>query len=390
MPLRIFPSTKSTSTIFLRPPISTSYLSRRSTIFSTCSVVIVFSSLINSMRSELRVIFRSSFIQRGVRTVRSTWATRWRTRRQKTADSGARRLKQDPGARWTPRISRSITSGASCRRTPESELSFRSFSGLSDCQIVDSHLPLERLRAVKTPDELALIREASDRVVEAMLTTFAHCCPGITKRDVTARLRQEELNRGLNFDYCLITAGSGPNRAPSDQVINSGDIISLDSGGRYGGYIGDLCRMGIAGRPDAELDDLLGWVEAVQQAARTPIRSGMLGKEIFAAVKDVLSSSPHSANTHFVAHGVGVIGHEAPRLSDRGPVTYPAYDANLPLQAGMVLSIETTLMHPRRGFIKLEDTVAVTETGWDAFGDKGRGWNCGDPPMMSPGPDQHQ
>src|SRR5258707_1019739 len=175
-----------------------------------------------------------------------------------------------------------------------------------------------------------------------------------------------------------------------DQVINSGDIISLDSGGRYGGYIGDLCRMGIAGRPDAELDDSLGWVEAVQQAARTPIRSGMLGKEIFAAVKDVLSSSPHSANTHFVAHGVGVIGHEAPRLSDRGPVTYPAYDANLPLQAGMVLSIETTLMHPRRGFIKLEDTVAVTETGWDAFGDKGRGWNCGDPPMMSPGPDQHQ
>jgi hypothetical protein len=47
-------------------------------------------------------------------------------------------------------------------------------------------------------------------------------------------------------------------------------------------------------------------------------------------------------------------------------------------------------MHPRRGFIKLEDTVAVTETGWDAFGDKGRGWNCGDPPMMSPDPDQQQ
>jgi Xaa-Pro aminopeptidase len=68
----------------------------------------------------------------------------------------------------------------------------------------------------------------------------------------------------------------------------------------------------------------------------------------------------------------------------------PGYDMDRPLQAGMVLSIETTLMHPRRGFIKLEDTVAVTETGWDAFGDKGRGWNCGEPPMMSPGPDQQQ
>jgi Xaa-Pro aminopeptidase len=41
----------------------------------------------------------------------------------------------------------------------------------------------------------------------------------------------------------------------------------------------------------------------------------------------------------------------------------------------MVISIETTLAHPRRGFIKLEDTVAVTDGGWEAFGDRGRGWN---------------
>jgi Xaa-Pro aminopeptidase len=43
----------------------------------------------------------------------------------------------------------------------------------------------------------------------------------------------------------------------------------------------------------------------------------------------------------------------------------------------MVLSIETTLPHPRRGFIKLEDTLVVTKDGWEAFGDGGRGWNRG-------------
>ena len=42
-----------------------------------------------------------------------------------------------------------------------------------------------------------------------------------------------------------------------------------------------------------------------------------------------------------------------------------------------VLSIETTLPHPRRGFIKLEDTVVVTTTGGRGFGDRGRGWNRG-------------
>jgi Xaa-Pro dipeptidase len=41
----------------------------------------------------------------------------------------------------------------------------------------------------------------------------------------------------------------------------------------------------------------------------------------------------------------------------------------------MVLSVETTLLHPARGFIKLEDTVVVTETGYEPLGDAGRGWN---------------
>lgn len=241
--------------------------------------------------------------------------------------------------------------------------------------IVEAHLPLERLRAVKRPDELALIREASERVVDAMLATFAQMRPGMTKRDVSELLRTEEHARGLSFDYCLITAGNGFNRAPSDQRIAPGDVISLDSGGSYGGYFGDLCRMGTVGAPDPELEDLLGSIEAIQQAARAPIRPGTPGDAIFAAVADLLAASPNRAHTQFVAHGMGIIGHEAPRLSDRGPVTYPAYDAALPLREGMVLSIETTLMHPRRGYIKLEDTLAVTETGWVAFGDGGRGWN---------------
>jgi len=245
-----------------------------------------------------------------------------------------------------------------------------------DRNLIDAHLPLERLRAVKRPDELALIEQASERVVAAMVATFAQLRPGMTKWELSDTLRREEFARGLDFDYCLLTAGSGFNRAPSGAVIAAGDIVSLDSGGSYGGYFGDLCRMGIAGEPDPELEALLGWVEAIQQAARRPIRAGAPGWAIFAAAHEVLDASPDAEHAHFVAHGMGIIGHEAPRLSDRGPVTYPAHDAELPLQAGMVLSIETTLKHPRRGYIKLEDTLAVTATGWTAFGDGGRGWNA--------------
>jgi Xaa-Pro aminopeptidase len=41
----------------------------------------------------------------------------------------------------------------------------------------------------------------------------------------------------------------------------------------------------------------------------------------------------------------------------------------------MVISIETAVLHPKRGFIKLEDTVAVTDGGWEGFGDSSRSWN---------------
>jgi Xaa-Pro aminopeptidase len=247
--------------------------------------------------------------------------------------------------------------------------------GLEGYEFVDAQFPLERLRARKTPHELKLLRESSEHVVAAMLDTFRSCADGMTKNEIVETLRRNEVNRGLTFEYCLITAGTSQNRAPSDQQLKRGDILSLDSGGNYQGYIGDLCRMGILGEPDSELEDLLGFIEEVQQLARKPIKSGTRGGEIFAVADARVDQSPHKSYIEFLAHGMGLVSHEAPRLTSTGPVPYSAYDADRPLEAGMVVSIETTMKHPKRGFIKLEDTVAVTEHGHEGFGDKGRGWN---------------
>jgi Xaa-Pro aminopeptidase len=246
-------------------------------------------------------------------------------------------------------------------------------NGLSHCQIVDAYFPLERLRACKTKAELTQLREASERVVASMLAVFDGCAPGQTKNELVDRLRREETGRSLTFEYCLITAGTNLNRAPSDQRLEAGDILSLDSGGNYKGYVGDLCRMGILGEPDAELVDLLGAVEEIQQRARGPIRRGAVGTEIFAATQELVDGSAHRAYLEFTAHGMGLISHEAPRLVSNE--SYEGYDATRPLEAGMVISIETTMRHPKRGFIKLEDTVVVTEGGCEGLGDQGRGWN---------------
>ena len=246
-----------------------------------------------------------------------------------------------------------------------------------DAELVDALPLLERLRAVKTGKELAVLRSASEKVVSAMLAVIGAHGPGATKRELVEALRRAEVDRGLTFEYCLITAGASLNRAPSDQKLERGDILSLDSGGNYRGYIGDVCRMGVLGEPDAELIDLLAVVDQVQQAAMRRVQAGALGQEVYEGAESVLAATPERAHMEFVAHGMGLITHEVPHLTDRGPVPYPAADAALPLEAGMVLSIETTLQHKRRGFIKLEDTVAVTADGFEMMGGQGRGWNRG-------------
>ncbi len=244
-----------------------------------------------------------------------------------------------------------------------------------DADWVDGLYVLERQRAKKSLEELLKLKVASEAVLASMQAVIANHGPGATKNDVVEALRREETNRGLTFEYCLITCGTSLNRAPSDQVWGKGEIMSIDSGGNNHGYIGDICRMAIQGEPDAELVDMLGEIETVQRAAMKPVRAGVMGGEIYAAAEPLRSKSKHHNHLDFLAHGMGLVSHEAPRLTSHGPVPYPEDYATMPLESGMVVSVETTLLHSTRGFIKLEDTMVVTDSGHEIYGEGARGWN---------------
>ncbi len=249
--------------------------------------------------------------------------------------------------------------------------------GLGAPKLVDATGMLERMRAVKTPQELEKLRTASELITDSMLAVFASMGEGSTKQEIVGALRREETNRGLQFEYALLTLGSSHNRAVSPQGWRKGEVLSLDSGGNYQGYIGDLCRMAVLGEPDAELRDLLDQIETVQQAAISKAEPGTLGGDLIAHAESALKALPSAKFTDFFAHGMGLITHEMPFLMTNHPVAYEGVDAARPLKAGMVISVETTMLHPSRGFIKLEDTVAIHKEGPELMGNRGRGWNLG-------------
>ncbi len=88
-------------------------------------------------------------------------------------------------------------------------------------------------------------------------------------------------------------------------------MLSLDSGGNYHGYIGDLARMAVLGEPDAELRDCLAEIEAVQRAAFAAVRPGALGGDIYVAAERQLAQITQRDCTDFLAHGMGLVSHEA-------------------------------------------------------------------------------
>ena len=249
---------------------------------------------------------------------------------------------------------------------------------LPGLRVVEATGVLEALRTVKRPEELVLLREAAEAIVAAMAAAVATAGPGTTKRELAERLREGEELRGVAFDYCLTTMGTSMNRAPSDQAWLPGEVLSLDSGGERDGYIGDQCRMAVLGAPSAEADAVLEDVRAIQDAARAAIGPGRLGREIVEAADEQRRASSYADVIDVVAHGMGLVTHEPPRLDPAAPPRRAATHHDRPLEAGMVLSIETTARVGGAGFVKLEDTVAVTHDGWEAFGDDHRDWMVAD------------
>jgi Xaa-Pro aminopeptidase len=246
---------------------------------------------------------------------------------------------------------------------------------LPDVTFVEALPILEELRAVKTKQELDYLKTGAAAIVDSMLAAFQSAKAGITEAELVEQLRLEQTHRGLEFDYALITTGLTYGRAPSNRRWNPGEVLSLDTAGYCHGYLADMARMAVMGQPTSLMRELFTEIRFVQDQTRVSIAPGRTGREVSEAGRRAIQQCKFGKSFAFVAHGMGLIAHEAPRLQRNDEIGYDGAYAERPLEAGMLLSIETGIKHSEAGFIKLEDTLAVTDTGWEAYGDWGRDLN---------------
>jgi Xaa-Pro aminopeptidase len=219
---------------------------------------------------------------------------------------------------------------------------------------------VEKLRALKDDDEIALIARASRAAERAFEALTAETWIGRSERELAWRLRQLLHAHGvdhLSFETAVATGanGSKPHAEPSDTIVEIRSLVTVDWGARLDGYCSDCTRTLSTGDLPPVLREIYEVCFDAQQAAVEGIRPGMTGEQADALARDVIEAAGYGGNFgHGLGHGVGVQIHEDPRL------TMESTDV---LEPGNVITIEPGIYLPGIGGVRIEDLAVVRDDG---------------------------
>lgn len=225
-------------------------------------------------------------------------------------------------------------------------------------ELVPTQDIIEDLRYIKDEEEIEILREASRITDKAFEEILNHIKPGMTEKQVAAKLEyiiKMNGGDGVGFDTILISGKktSLPHGKPDDKVIENGDFITLDFGALYKGYTSDMTRTIVVGKPSDKQVEIYNIVKEAQQVGLDNIRAGVNSKIPDAAVREVVKDYIEYYYPG-IGHGIGRDLHEPPFIGK---------STNYTIKKNCVITMEPGLYIPDWGGVRIEDSVLVTEDG---------------------------
>jgi len=239
---------------------------------------------------------------------------------------------------------------------------------------------LDEMRTVKSPREIDLIRKASRLAGLGIMEAIRSTEPGAKEYQIDAAARFVFLSNGARGEaYRSITAG-GTNAYfghyyRNDAVLKAGDLVLMDYAPDYRYYASDVTRMWpVDGTFTPWQSSLYGFIVMYSKALIRRIRPGVTAAEILDAaaeeMKGELEATTFARPSHekaardalafrgHLSHPVGMAVHDVGRYRDKA------------LVSGIVLTVDPMLwVHEERLYVRMEDTVVVTEDGVESFTD---------------------
>lgn len=221
---------------------------------------------------------------------------------------------------------------------------------------------VEKLRAVKDEDELALLAEAcavSCRALEDLYAAGGFV--GRTEKQIARDLEWRMFGHGADGIAFETIVATGPHSAiphhrPTDRAVERGDLLKIDFGASYRGYHADCTRTSVVGaQPQDWQREIYELVADAQRAGREAITVGDDCVAVDRASREIIDGAGYKENFgHGTGHGVGLEVHEAPTLG---------YSATGTLSDRMAVTVEPGIYLPGRGGVRIEDTLVVRAAG---------------------------
>jgi Xaa-Pro dipeptidase len=242
--------------------------------------------------------------------------------------------------------------------------------GAPEADYPDGSDVLSGLRLRKDKSEVDAMRRAVKIAQDALEATIPSIKIGLTEKEIAAELVTQLLKHGSEpeLPFAPIISG-GPNAAnphasPSDRKLQAGDLLVVDWGAAYDGYISDLTRTFAVGEVDEEYRKIHKIVQESNAAGRAAGKPGVPCAAVDKAARDVIEQAGYGVYfTHRTGHGIGMEGHEEPYM--RG-------DNMQLLESGMAFTVEPGIYLPGRNGVRIEDNVVITEDGADVLSNMSR------------------
>ena len=243
-------------------------------------------------------------------------------------------------------------------------------AGAPESEFPDASNVLSMLRLKKDKAEVDSMRRAVKIAQDALEATIPLIKIGMTERELSSELVMQLLKNGSDSEFPfapIVSAGpnsANPHASPTERKLQAGDLLVVDWGAAYEGYISDLTRTFSVGEVEDEYQRIHKIVQESNAAGRAAGKPGVPCADVDKAAREVIEKSGYGKYfTHRTGHGIGMEGHEDPYM--RG-------DNMQLLEPGMAFTVEPGIYLAGRNGVRIEDNVVITETGADVLSDMPR------------------
>lgn len=238
--------------------------------------------------------------------------------------------------------------------------SYRNLEKLLSCELQPVSNFVEDLREIKTDDEIEIIQKAIQIAEQAYEYILDFIKPGMTEIEVANELdfyMRKHGASGVSFDTIVASGvrSAMPHGVASDKVIDQGDMITIDFGCYYKGYVSDMTRTFAMGEPAEELKKIHAIVLEANKKVTEQARAGMTGAEVDAIARDYITAQGYGDYFgHSTGHGIGLEVHEGPGVNSKN---------DKQLVENNVITNEPGIYIPGLGGVRIEDDLVIKKDG---------------------------